>query len=520
MPEYRFNEEEADRAQAFFERVLVHTKSIYARRPFILTPWQRDEIVRPLFGWQRYDEQYHLWVRKYSRLYVEVGRGNGKSELVAGLTLLMLVADGEESAEVYGAAEDRDQGDAVYLVAKRMVEFSPYLSRILEVVSSRKRIVHHPTASFYQVLPRDEMGHGSQGLNVHFAGVDEYHVHKSPKLLQALKKGMGKRVQPLTAIITTAGNDPASACAEEHEYAVKVLAGEVEDPSLLAFVRNTPKDADPFDEANWYHANPGLGDFLSLETLRQEAREAKAKPSEENDFRQFRLNQWVQQRFRWMPLHRWDETAGLVDEAALQGRDCFGGLDLATSIDIAALCWDFPDGSGGDEAIWRFWIPRAQMADLNRRTAGKADVWEREGFLQVTEGDVIDYDAIWHQVDADARAFHVVEVAYDPWGMTEGSQGLAKAGLTVVPFRQGYQSMSPAIKELERRVYLGTYRHGGNPVMRWMIDNVVATKDPAGNLKFDKAKSGDRIDGAVAAVMANDRACRHVPKRRYGGASF
>lgn len=277
----------------------------------------------------------------------------------------------------------------------------------------------------------------------------------------------------------------------------------------FVYMRNTPKKADWKNEKNWHFANPALGDFLSLEALRQDFQEALEQPSKENAFRQFRLNQWVQQFNRWLPLHRWDATAGIVDEDDLVGEACYGGLDLASSIDIAALCWDFPDEDGAHDAIWRFWIPEARVKDLDKRTGGDASVWIRNGFIEVTEGDVIDYKAILEQVDKDATQFDIRELAYDPWGMTQLSQDLEEHGMNIVPFRQGFKSMSPPTKELERLIYEFQYRHGGNPVMRWMIDNIVLETDPAENIKINRKKSSDKVDGAIAAVMALDLAVRN-----------
>lgn len=506
MTSLAFSAARADRAQGFFEKGLRHTKGRYARKPFLLAPWQRDDIIRPLFGTVRYDEQLEAEVRAFRIAWLELGRGNGKSELLAGIGLLLLVADDEEGAEVYGAAKDREQAGHVYRVAKRMVELSPALSRRLVVVDSRKTIVDPRLDSFYRVIAADASG--NLGQNPHGILFDEIIAQPSRELWDALRTGMGKRDQPLMVAATTAGNDPASFAAAEHAYCERVAANPSLDPARLVYMRNTPEDADWKDEKVWHFANPALGDFLNISTLRDEAREAENNPSLENTFRQFRLNQWVQSATRWVPLQLWDASAGMVVEADLAGRRCYGGLDLASSVDLAALCWDFPGEAGDHEAIWRFFLPKDRLADLNRRTGGQGAVWARQGFLRLTEGNVIDYKAILATIDADAQAFDVAEVAYDRWGMTQLSQDLVDAGMTVVPFGQGFASMSPPTKEMERLVTAGLYRHGGNPVMRWMFDNVVVRKDPAGNVKVDKAKSGDSVDGVVAAVMALDRAMR------------
>lgn len=510
MSSREFSTERADRAQAFFERVLVHTKGRWARKPFRLADWQRDEIIRPLFGTVRYDRELREWVRRYRVGWIELARKNGKSELLAGIALLLLCADDEEAAEVYGAAKDRDQASIVFDVAKRMVELSPVLSRRLKIYAANKRIVDPKTSSFYRVIAADASG--NLGQNPHGVIFDEVLAQPSRELWDALRTGMGARSQPLMLAATTAGNDPASFAAQEHEYCERIAADPKSDPVRFVYMRNTPKDADWREESNWRHANPALGDFLSVEALRDEAREAALSPASENRFRQFRLNQWVQQVTRWIDLHAWDACTAIVTDSSLDGRKCYGGLDLASTTDIAALCWDFPDDADGHDAIWRFWLPSERLSNLNARTGGAASTWVRDGFLTLTEGNVIDYKAIVAAIDQDAQRFNVAELAYDRWGMTQLAQDLDEAGMQVVPFGQGFQSMSPPTKEWERLILEGRYRHGGNPVMRWMVDNITIRTDPAGNIKIDKQKSTEKVDGPVAAVMALDRATRNVKK--------
>lgn len=516
--ELAFSPERADRAQNFIEKICKHTKGRHARSPFLLTDWQRDDIVRPLFGTVRYDEDLAEWVRAYRIAWIEVARKNGKSELLAAIGLLLLVADDEEGAEIYSAARDRDQARKVFDVAERMVELSPILSRRLHINKSSKRISDERTGSYYEVISADAAG--NLGHNPHGIIFDEVLTQPSRELWDALRTGMGARSQPIMVAATTAGNNMTSLAWTEHEYSERVHNDPSLDPARFVYMRNVDKNADWQDERNWYDANPALGDFLNIATLRDEAREAAQSPEGQNAFRQFRLNQWVQQTTRWLDLGAWDAAAGIVDEAAMRGRRAFGGLDLASSTDIAALCWTFPDDEGGYDAVWRFWIPADRLADLDRRTGGNAARWVREGWLTTTEGDVIDYRAILDRIDKDAQAFDVQEIAYDRWGMTQLSQDLQDAGMTVVPFGQGFASMSPPTKEWERLVLTGDYRHGGNPVMRWMADNITIRRDPAGNIKIDKAKSSEKVDGCVAAVMALDRASRYEPPRRFRVASF
>jgi phage terminase large subunit-like protein len=512
-------EPKAQRAVDVFEKILVHTKGRWARNPFYLEEWQADEIIRPLFGNVTWSDDHQRWIRRYRVAWIELGRKNGKSELCAGIALILLVADDEEGAEIYGCAKDRDQARKVFDVAARMVELSPVLNRRLKVMKQAKRIVDERTGSYYEIVAADASG--NLGHNPHGVVFDEVLTQPNDGLWNAMRTAMGTRTQPLLVAATTAGNDPTGFCAAEHAYCERVQADPSLDPARFVFLRNTPKEADWEDETNWYFANPALGSFLSIESLRDEAREAKLAPAKQNAFRQYRLNQWVQQASRWIDLGAWDASAGEVSTDGLRGRDCWAGLDLASTTDIASLCLAFPDSDGVFKLLWRYWIPEDQVRNLDERTAGAASVWVRDGWLIATPGNVIDYKNILHEIDELAQRHTIREIAYDRWGMTQMSQDLTEARMTVVPFGQGFASMSPPAKELERLVLEGKLHHGGNPVTRWMADNVVVRSDPAGNIKPDKEKSHEKIDGIVAACMALDRATRMAKtKRRTLAAGF
>ena len=495
---------------------LLHTKGRWARSPFRLDEWQRDEVIRPLFGEVEWSAEHGRWVRRYRIAWVELPRKNGKSEMLAGAGLVLLCADDEEGAEVYGCALDVDQARLVWAVAERMVALSPLLSRELKIYKQARRIVHERSGSFYEVVAGDALG--NLGTNPHGVLFDEVITQRDAGLWDALRTGMGTRTQPLMLAATTAGNDPSSFAAEEHAYAERVLRDPRIDPRRFVFMRNTPKQADWRDEEWWRYSNPALGSFLSIEALRDEAREAALSPRRQNTFRQFRLNQWVQQVTRWLDLAEWDKGAGLVVEERLRHRPCVAGLDLASTTDLTALCLLFPPGGDDTEwhALWRCFVPADALERLDQSTAGQASVWAREGVLQTTEGNVLDYEAVRRQLHADAAMFEVREVGFDPWNSTEFvEQRLGEQdGFRVVPVRQGFATLSPASKELERLVLGHQLRHGGNPVARWAADNVVVRRDPAGNIKPDKQRSGEKIDPIVALIVAVSRALGAEPVRR------
>lgn len=510
----------ADRAQAFIEELLPHTKGKWARRPFILTGWQSDGIVRPLFGTVVWSDEHDRYVRRYRLAWIELARKNGKSELDAAIALLLLVGDDEESAEIYGCAVDRDQARKVFDVAARMVKLSATLSKRLTVKAHAKRIVDEQTGSYYEVIASDAAG--NLGHNPHGVIFDEVLTQKSGDLWDSLRTAMGTRVQPLMVGTTTAGSDPASFAARQHQEMARVAEDPGRAPHVFVFMRNTPRDADPWDEANWAQANPALGDFLSVEALRQEALEARNDPAKENAFRQFRLNQWVQQSTRWMPLHVWDAAAGEIAatpdwvDGRLSGR-CFGGLDLSSTTDLTALAWLFPDVEGGAAVLWRFWLPESQVAVLDRYTGGQMSVWVRDGWVTATDGDVIDYDAVYDQFDVDRSKFKIVDVSYDRWMAEPVRQELARRKVDGFPVGQGFGGISHPMKELMRLVKSGELRHFGNPVARWMVDAVEVKRDDAENIKPVKPardKSGKRIDGVVALAMAIDGWMRRGQKKR------
>lgn len=493
--------EPADRVIDWVETYTCHTKGEWAGRPFILAEWQR-EIVRSIFG-PTTDGR-----RDVRTALIGIPRKNGKSTLGAALALYLLIGDGEAGAEVYSVAADREQARIVFGIASQMVAAGP-LEKYAVV---RRNWIEVPKRqSIYRVLSADAPT--KHGLNPHGIVFDELHAQPRRELWDVLTTGQAARRQPLTIAITTAGFDRDTICWEQYDYGRKVEAGVISDPTFY-FRWWGIQEGQAWDDPDlWPTVNPNYGESVSPSFLTSEAQKAKHQPARQNTFRRLYLNEWTQAESRWIDLNVWDRSAGLVTEERLAGKPCCGGLDLASTTDIAALCWDFPGDDGVHEAIWRFFVAQEQLSNLDKRTAGQASVWAREGFLTVNDGGVIDYDAIRQQINRDMGKFQVRRVAFDRWGSSVITQQLAEDGVELAQMGQGFASMSGPSKELERLVLDGKYRHGGNPVMRWMIDNVVIRQDPAGNIKVDKGKSTEKVDGVVAAVMALDTAVKLEPKR-------
>ena len=432
------------------------------------------------------------------------------SELAAAIALYLLYADGEASPEVYGAAADRQQAGIVYELARQMTEMNPVLMKRSKIMTAGKRIVYSRNSGFYQVLSA-EVG-TKHGLNVSGLVFDELHTQPNRQLYDVLTKGSGDaREQPLYFLITTAGTDRESICYEVHTKAVDILAGRRIDHTFYPVVYGLSDEEDWTDEENWRKANPSLDQTISIERVRDMFREAMNNPAEENVFKQLRLNMWVSSLTRFIPEHIYDIGNKPIDMEALKGRDCYAGLDLSSTDDITAFVLMFPPRTEDEKYIMLpfFWIPEDTIPQRVRRASVPYDVWRKQGYLNATEGNVIHYGFIEKFIEKLGEQYHIKEIAFDRWGATQMTQNLEGMGFTVVPFGQGYQSMSPPTKEFYKLLMEGRIIHGGNPIMRWMSGNVVVDRDPAENIKPTKAKSPEKIDGIVAAIMALDRCIRH-----------
>ena len=497
-----YSKEHADFAVNFIQ-CLKHTKGTWAGKPFELIDWQ-ERIIRDLFGTLKPNGY-----RQFTTAYIEIPKKQGKSELAAAVALLLCCGDGEERAEVYGCAADRQQASIVFEVAADMVRMCPSLNKRVKILASQKRLIYLPTNSFYQVLSAD--AYSKHGFNVSGVIFDELHTQPNRKLFDVMTKGSGDaRTQPLYFLITTAGTDTHSICYETHQKAKDILEGRKIDPTFYPVIYGAEESEDWSDPKVWKKANPSLGITVSIDKVKDAFNSAKQNPGEENAFRQLRLNQWVKQSIRWMPMDKWDACAYPVSEEELEGRICYGGLDLSSTTDITAFVLVFPplDEEDKYQVLSYFWIPEENLELRVRRDHVPYDVWERQGFLLTTEGNVVHYGFIEKFIEQLGERFHIREIAFDRWGAVQMVQNLEGMGFTVVPFGQGFKDMSPPTKELMKLTLEQKIAHGGQPVLRWMMDNIFIKQDPAGNIKPDKEKSTEKIDGVVATVMALDRAIR------------
>jgi len=503
LPTSHYDKEAADFAVAFIEN-LRHTKGIWAEKPFHLMPWQ-EQIVRDLFGILKPNGY-----RQFNTAYIEIPKKNGKSELAAAIALYLTCGDAEERAEVYGCAADRQQASIVFDVAADMVRMCPALTKRVRILASIKRLVFEPTNSFYQVLSAEAFS--KHGFNIHGVVFDELHVQPDRRLFDVMTKGSGDaRMQPMYFLITTAGTDTNSICYETHQKALDIIEGRKKDPTFYPVIYGAADNDDWTSPKVWKKANPSLGETIGIEKVEAACESARQNPSEENTFRQLRLNQWVKQQVRWMPMEKWDACGDTYSEDVLCGRTCYAGLDLSSTSDLTALVLVFPPTE--QDKYYRilpfFWLPEDTLQLRVRRDHVMYDVWEKQGFLHATEGNVVHYGFIQEFIRQLGERYNIREIAYDRWNASMMVQALEDDGFTMVPFGQGFRDMSNPTKDLMRMVLDKSLRHNMHPVLRWNVDNVFVRTDPAGNIKIDKEKSTEKVDGAVALVMALDRALKN-----------
>ncbi len=483
-----------ERVVHFFEKILRHSKGQNAGKPFTLLPWQHH-VLRELFGRLNPDG-----TRQHRVGYIELPKKQGKSTTLAGIALYMTAFDSEPGAEVYGAACDREQAGIIYREAASMVRASPALSRHLEVIDSRKTIVHKKSNSFYRVLSADAFR--AEGLNIHALLFDELHAQRDRRLWDALRYGGAARRQPLLLSITTAGYDRKSICWEQHAYAERCIADPTGvDPAFFGCIYAASPEDDWKAEATWHKANPSLGQTITLDSFAADAREADQSPSKLNAFLRYRLNVWTTQDVRWLSPDNWAKCGGpLRDE--LEKREWYAGLDLASTFDLSAFVMVSQADDGTFDVLPYFWVPQANAAERTLRDKVDYIGWIRDGFIRATDGNVTDYDVIRRDIVELSQKFNIRQVGIDRWNATQLATQLQGDGVDVTGFGQGYGSMSSPSRALENYVLSERIRHAGHPVLAWMAANVAVQSDHQGNIKPSKAKSTERIDGIVSLVMA------------------
>jgi len=511
----QFDPERVDRVLKTFH-LLRHTQGKWAGKPLDPDPWQIAYVIAPVFGWVQWDEDALAMVRIIRDVMVDVPRKNGKSTLAGGIAVYMTGADGESGGQVVTAASTERQAGFVFGPIKQLVEKTPALAGRFK--AHQKRIVHPKSGSYIEVI--SSAADAQHGANLHCFIVDELHVHKTPDLVRTLETGRGSRTQPLGIRITTPDASKSGTIYDETRlYVEKLAAGTLVDPSYYGVIWGAEETDDPFAPETQRKANPGYGISPSRKYLEAAALKAKNSPAELGDYLRLHLGIRTKQEARFLTLDSWDRNSGTVDEAKLAGRKAFGGWDLASASDLTAWVLLFPDGNGYD-VLARFWIPEGALDALNKRTAGNASAWVRQGWLRTTPGNVTDYAFVQAQIQADLDQFDVVSIGFDPWNSTQMVNSLQDSGVkNLVRVYQDFRRLSPPLKELQRLLLTGTaekplFRAGGNPVLRWNVDNLSVDIDANGNVKPNKAHSMDKIDGVAATVNALSEALVTKPKKK------
>lgn len=522
VPSAVFDGARVDKVLAVFS-ALRHTKGQWAGRPLIPDTWQVAWIIAPVFGWVDYGDDPDELVRIVRECWIEVSRKNGKSTLIGGLGIYMSCADGEAGAECVAAATTEKQAGFVFDPVRALVNSSPLLKPYARAF--RKKIVHTATASEFSVV--SSVAEGMHGANLHFYCVDEVHVHKSPELIETIETGTGSRTQPLGVLITTADEGkPDTVYVRKRNRIVQLAQRAYVDAStygVIWAVADSEEEAaklgiDLLSEEAHRLANPGFGVSPTRSYLKRQATVAAESPADYSKYLRLHLGIRTKQATTYITIAGWDQCSSVVDRSKLAGAVAFGGLDLASTSDFTAFALLFPDGKAGYDVLWRFWVPEGAHTQLVKRTSKMAEVWRREGRYRVTDGDVVDDEVIIDDIKKDCAEFKVKEIGYDPWNASSITNALVKAGIEMVPVRQGFASLSPPLKELKRLVLASKpsrvlFRHGSHPVPRWMVGNLAVAMDPAGNVKPDRARSADKIDGVAAATIALSRAMAAPPVR-------
>lgn len=534
---YQFNEGLADRVCDFFPKYCSHSKGEFAGQSFAPLDYQTQLILRPLFGWVDASG-----VRRFRKAYIEIPKKNGKTQLIAGLALYMLLGDHEPGAEVYVAAADRDQARILFSAAKAMVESKPALAKRLIVY--RNQIVRRDDpAAFFQVLSAEAAT--KHGPNIHCLIIDELHAQPDRELFETLTRGVIARRQPLIILITTAGDDTESICYEEYEYAKRVLSGTIQDERHLPVIFEMPKDADWADPEVLTQVNPGVGTTIQLETLLASAQEALNEPRKRNDFLRYHGNRWTQQATAWIPIEWWDACETTFTDSDLVGLECGAGLDLAQKWDLAAFVVVFrrylskavevevvsEDAAGAVvgktitlnyELFVRpfFWIPENTLWQHAKQDGVPYDLWVEQGLVTATPGFVIDYDRIYQDITTQILPRYPTLrqglIGYDPHLATDVASKLEKGGLKIFEVPQNYPHLSEPSQIVEALIKGQRIHHDGHKVLRWTWENVSVKTDDAGRIKPVKAKNAaKRIDGAVALIMGQKAVSMTPPAPSY-----
>jgi phage terminase large subunit-like protein len=501
-----FDEKEADRAVAFF-RMLRHVDGEWYGKRFILADWQEFDIIRPLFGWRRVGTK----IRRFRSAYIEVARKNGKSPLAAGISAFCFLADHEFGGFSVAAATKEEQARIVWNYARKMIEASPELRKHIKTFK-RSLFCSRLGSSF---VPLGGDSKTQDGPSIHSGVIDEYHAHKTPDMYNVVASGRGARRQPLLVAITTAGSGQHSPCHKEHDLAVRIIEGVLANEEYFAYIATVDDETKWQEREEWLKANPNFGISVYEKGFESDFLEAQQAIDKQNEFKRKRLNIWTEQVTRWLPIEAINRCGGAIDLASLRGKRCFAGLDLGITRDVSALILAFQVGTfkreeTGEELplvqlVGRYWVPQDSVEQRYQIDGVNYPAWIAQGWISATPGASTRYDMIRRDLNLLAQEYEIAEIAVDRAHAHQLMVELADDGFTVVKHAQTFLAMNYPCRALEELIIERRLRHGDDPVLTWMFSNVAVSRDSQENMKIEKAKSGDRVDGVVAAAMAVGR---------------
>jgi phage terminase large subunit-like protein len=483
------------------ETYLRHPSGPWACKPFILELWQK-KIAKAIFCTLK-----KKGTRQYRKLLIHVARRNGKSTLAAAFILYWVCEESfdDPAAEIYGASGDEKQAALIFKICQGMIRQSDELAQLLIVKPFYHRIVNPLTHAVYEVLSSKIPT--KPGRNSSLVIIDETWGLPSGELWQVMETSLGSRAEPLMISLSTAGESTGSFYYELYDYAKKVKADPSIDPAFYSAIFEVEPDADPFDERNWYKANPGLNKYRSLEEMRELCNRAKQFPTSEGEFRRHYLNQWVSMGVEsWIPSLIWDQCSEMIDYGSLHKRRCFIGIDLSSTIDVAAVVLFFEPAEG--ETVWdvspSFWVPGADLVSKARADHLAYDSWAAQGLIIFEGKEAIDFHSIEQMIIEMDSKYNIVAIGFDPWRAKDLIDNLQNNGFQerLVPIPQQFSFMSDATGEIQRKAHMKELRHGGHPVLRAMSENTKLVIDSKGNRMIDKKKSRTRVDGISALCIA------------------
>jgi len=482
----------AFRPVEFTEECCCHTKGELAGKHVHLEPWEKA-VTLNTFGWVRPDG-----LRRYREVLLFIPRKNGKSILCASFGNYLFFCDREPGAEIYCAAAEKDQASLVWDMAKQQILYEPALKKRCKIYHALRSLENPRDGSYFKPLSREALT--KHGFNAHGVIFDELHTQPNSDMMDVLETSMGSRRQPLMMYLTTSDFDrPNSPCNEKHEYATKVRDGVVKDSTFLPIIYEAKDSDDWTNPETWAKANPNLGVSVSLDYLQRKCQKALEVPSYTNTFKRLHLNIRTRQDVKWISMEHWERCAGTLDPEELKGLRAYCGLDLASTSDLCAFEMYFPEKKA---ALSFFWLPEETAKKRMDRNRVPYPRWAQEGHIRLTPGNVTDYDFIRNDIVKLGQEYNIIQIAIDRWNSTQLQTQLSGEGFDVMPFGQGFASMSAPAKELERLVLSNGIFHFDNPVLTWCCSNVMIELDGAGNIKPSKKKSAEKIDGVVALVMA------------------